>query len=118
MLWEEKLPISGQTQSLFSTMTLAAAAVLGALAASSSEASATACCEVLRTKDGFVALRKGPSPSARLIQKVPSGREICFGTVRPETPHSPSWDFGMFVDDAKVPHWGWVNKRLLSKQCG
>jgi hypothetical protein len=83
-----------------------------------SDASATSCCEVLRTPDGFLALRKGPSPDAPLVRKVPSGRDICFGTERPKIPHPPSWDYGMFVDEARVPHWGWVNRRFLSKQCG
>ena len=94
------------------------AAVLVALAASSGAAQATSCCEARKTPDGFVALRQKPSPDAPLIIKVPSGEAVCFGTEKPKEKAPRSWDYGMYVDPARVPHWGWINRRLLSRQCG
>ncbi len=45
-------------------------------------ASASAFCEIKSTKDGFVALRDGPSPQARLLQRMRPGDEVLLGQDR------------------------------------
>jgi hypothetical protein len=43
---------------------------------------ATIYCDIKPTRDGFVALRSGPSPTARLIAKMRPGDEVQVGIER------------------------------------
>jgi hypothetical protein len=42
-------------------------------------AQATIFCEVLKTPDGFVALRSGPSVKAKLLRKLKTGESVQVG---------------------------------------
>lgn len=58
-----------------------ALAFVAAIAAASiaREASATSYCEIRKTEAGFVALRAGPSDSAKLLQRMRPGDEVLLG---------------------------------------
>ena len=103
-------------------------ALLAGLAAavlSASPARATAFCDIKPTKDGFVALRDGPSPASRILHRMRPGDEVLLGTER-----AGPW--------IKVTYWrggrfrtgrnptgdpptsiGWMNRVLLAPDsCG
>lgn len=99
---------------------LIAALAAGALAPLAAPASATGFCDIRSTRDGFVALRAGPSPDARLLARMRPGDEVMLGHER-----SGPWQ--------QVTYWsgrtrlaegfargraGWVHSRLISQECG
>ena len=45
-------------------------------------ARASTFCEIRATRDGFVALRVGPGPSARLLERMKPGDEVLLGQGR------------------------------------
>ncbi len=80
-------------------------------------------CELAPQKDGFVALRDGPSPSAKLVARMDPK-----GAVIPRT-KEPGWRRGTWI---KVSYWrpgiefdeafakgpvGWMNEKL-HQGCG
>jgi uncharacterized protein YgiM (DUF1202 family) len=84
-----------------------------------SPAQATFFCEVLKTPDGFAALREGPSVKSRLLRKIKTGEQVQVGLGR-----KGNWDAVIYYlrktgnpADAK-PIKGWINSRLLSDECG
>lgn len=92
-----------------------------ALLALSLPASATAFCSIPQTRDGFVALRAGPSPNARLLARMRPGDEVMLGIeqtgrwqqVRYWQGQSRHTD-GSFARGRR----GWVHGRLLGDNCG
>jgi hypothetical protein len=79
-------------------------------------ASATAYCEILPTRDGFVALRDGPSSSARLVRRMEAGEDVQIdSTVR----QRGGWMKVFYTGpDRSIMQPGWVNRRLVARECG
>jgi Bacterial SH3 domain len=79
-------------------------------------AAATAYCNVLPTRDGFVALRNGPSPTARLIHRMKPGESVQLdGTEIARG----GWIKVYYVGpNRSVIAEGWVNGRLIERECG
>lgn len=79
-------------------------------------------CDVQRTPDGFVALRAGPSPDARLLARMRPGHMV-HGDGR----HAGNWSAVTYWSDGQVPIEtdprfreglrGWVHSRLIG-DCG
>jgi hypothetical protein len=98
-----------------------AAVVFAAIGASS--ANATVFCDINPTKDGFVALRAGPSPSARLIAKMRVGDEVqAHGSDSiGKWTHVTWWKGGRFKSGGPTydpsTGGGWVHESLIS-DCG
>jgi Bacterial SH3 domain len=86
-------------------------------------ANATISCEVLKTADGFVALRAAPTVRSRILFKLKAGN---FVTVRSDgSGAKQGWEPVTFYkgnattttkDDRQID--GWVTSRYLSKDCG
>ncbi len=103
------------------TRTLAAAFALGLLgAALPGPAFATAFCDLKETRDGFVALRAGPSPKAKLIAKLRGGDEVLRDEGRRgQWVKVRWWREGERLSKGFDKHagMGWLNERLLGA-CG
>lgn len=95
-------------------LALAAAMLLG----SAAPARATACCEVKRTSDGFLAMRSGPGARFALLKKIPSGDAVCFGSRDPDEPDTGHWIYGFYTDASGQTYHGWVNDLYLFDECG
>jgi hypothetical protein len=81
-------------------------------------AQATVFCEVLKTPDGFVALRAAPSVKGKLLHKLRAGDEVQVGLGK-----KGAWDKVILYlsknkDTAGKTVTGWVNSRFLSDVCG
>jgi uncharacterized protein YgiM (DUF1202 family) len=90
----------------------------GVLLSVTGPAHATIFCEVLKTSDGFLALRAGPSVKAKLVFKIKSGEQVQVGLGR-----SGAWDKVIYYLKQKKsadpkPLTGWVNPKFLSDECG
>ena len=100
---------------------LIALALAVAALTSSTPASATAFCDLKKTKDGFVALRAGPSADARLLAKMTVRDE-----VRIEQGQQGKWvEVTWWRGDDRLSRkhggrglLGWVNGDLLGELCG
>lgn len=96
-------------------LTLLAGVTLGAL-----PAAATAFCNIKETKDGFVALRAGPSTKARIIAKMTTDDEVLIGHRRRGKWDEVTWWRGQdrlqkgFGSSSGI---GWVHRDLL-EICG
>ena len=55
---------------------LVSVAALGLAALSAAPAQATLFCEVLKTRDNFVALRAAPDPDAKMLARMKAGGEV------------------------------------------
>jgi hypothetical protein len=95
---------------------IAAAAVMAA----ASPAEATIFCQIKQSSDGFVALRSGPSPTARLVARMRPGDEVKTVGHAPGLWQEVEWWRG---DERLSPPGrgpratGWVNRRLI-EDCG
>lgn len=79
-------------------------------------ARATAFCEILSTRDGFVALREGPSVGTKLILRLKPGEDVQLDSTRKaQGGFEPVIYWG--ADRSKMVA-GWVARRLISKECG
>jgi hypothetical protein len=98
------------------TARAALGAVLMSLAALSTPAHATAFCEVLPTRDGFVALRDAPSPAGKLIRRMKPGEDVRIdSTVR----QRGGWMKVFYTGpDRSLSVPGWVSRRLVARECG
>jgi hypothetical protein len=87
-----------------------------ALLLNAAPAFATAYCEVLPTRDGFVALRENPSPASRLVRRMKAGETVQLDTtVKPRA----GWTKVFYTGpDRTLMLPGWVNRRLIEKECG
>jgi hypothetical protein len=89
-------------------------------------ASATLFCEILKTSDGFVALRAEPNPNARLIARMHVGDEVLVD----DTPNKPKgwthftwWKGGRFKAKHEYGYdkpnaVGWAFDRYVGDTCG
>jgi hypothetical protein len=89
---------------------------VAAMLVGSAPACATSYCEVLPTHDGFVALRDAPRPTAKLIRRLKAGETVQIDSA------AKSQDGWMKVfytgPDRSLLQPGWVNRRLIAKECG
>ncbi|WP_457797266.1 hypothetical protein [Methylocystis sp. S23] len=98
-----------------------ALAFAGALSTLSAPASATSFCNLKKTKDGFVALRAGPSPDAKLLAKMTTRDEVMVGEGQDGKWVEVTWWRG---DDRLSKKYGgqgrrgWMNGALLGELCG
>ena len=104
------------------TRTLAAALTLCcAVLFSPQSAFATAFCQPKQTADGFVALRNGPSPSARMIGRMKPEDEVQLGQNRKGDWIEVIWwrgDDRLVKGFDQVAGRGWVHRRLIEQDCG
>ncbi len=83
-------------------------------------AEATVFCQIKQTSDGFVALRSGPSPTARLVARMKPGDEVQTVGHSGGAWQEVQWWRG---DERLSPigrparATGWVNRRLID-DCG
>ena len=100
-----------------------AGALAGALilAASAVPASASGFCAVRKTADGFVALRTEPHAGAKLVGKMRSRDEVMIGEGEKGQWIEVTWWRGTErLDKGFEAHAGkgWVNRKLISNECG
>lgn len=92
-------------------------AAFGAFALAS-PASATSYCEVVKTKDGFAALRATPGASGKLLAKMPSESMVLLRGQERSGWAKVAWcREGQPEQDCKGQIEGWVNKKLIDV-CG
>ena len=104
---------------MFKRLTIIAAAC-AALAAGTGQANATSFCPVKETADGFVALRAGPSPSARLVARMKAGDVVkLVGYPKGSWQEVVWWraDERLNSGASKPRGAGWVNRNLID-ECG
>jgi hypothetical protein len=91
-------------------------ATAGLLAILSTPAHATAYCEILPTRDGFVALRDAPSAEGKLLRRMKPGEDVQIdSTVR----QRGGWMKVIYSGpDRSLNQPGWVNRRLVARECG
>jgi hypothetical protein len=77
------------------TVALACVLAIGVLAAPRAAIAQTVYCRIQRTADGFVALRTGPTTSARIIARMRPGDEV---VVINDQPAGRAW--------TEVLYWG------------
>jgi uncharacterized protein YgiM (DUF1202 family) len=100
---------------------LQAAVIAGLASIMAAETHATAFCNVKSSKDGFVALRQGPSKTARLIGRMRAGDEVMLGLQQKGRWHQVTWYKG---EDRHTKGFGaisgkgWVNVALIDEECG
>ncbi|HRJ68159.1 MAG TPA: SH3 domain-containing protein [Beijerinckiaceae bacterium] len=79
---------------------------------------ATSYCEVVKTADGFAALRAAPGASAKQLARMPSGDMVLLREGERSGWVRVTWcRKGMPEQDCQGRVDGWVNKRLVS-DCG
>lgn len=85
-------------------------------------AHATIFCYVKETSDGFVALRKKPSPQGKMIGRMKAGDEVMLGDRKKGSSwYEVTWWHG---DDRlakgfdKKSGFGWVNRKFIDAECG
>jgi hypothetical protein len=95
---------------------VALGAVVATLFALATPAHATAFCEVLPTRDGFVALRDAPSAQGKLLRRLKPGEDVQIdSTVRQRS----GWMKVFYTGpDRSLSQPGWVNRRLVVRECG
>jgi len=90
--------------------------VLALLAGSALPAQATLFCEVLKTKDGFVALRDKPSTKSKVLRRLTVGEDVQIDSTRKET---GGWAPVIYTgNDRSKNVIGWVRGSLISNECG
>lgn len=90
------------------------------LLAAALPAHATVFCGIAPTADGFVALRAGPSASARLLARMRVGDEVMIGLDRVGPWVAVRWWPGdsRLVRGFHTGRRGWVHGALLDEVCG
>lgn len=96
-------------------------ALAGGVLTPSAPASATAFCNLKKTKDGFVALRAGPSADAKLLARMTVKDEVMIDEGQQGKWVEVTWWRG--DDRLSKKHGGrgmhgWVNGDLLGDLCG
>jgi hypothetical protein len=103
------------------TIMAAILAISGGALLSPHSASATSFCPLKETRDGFVALRNGPSPSAKLIGRMKAEDEVQIGQGRKGDWIEVIWWRGedrLAKGFDKVAGRGWANRKLIGDECG
>jgi hypothetical protein len=97
-------------------MRLLKLAAIAALAALATPAAATSFCEILPTRDGFVALRDAPGPKGKLLRRMKPGEDVQIdSTVRERS----GWMKVFYTGpDRSLMLSGWVSRRLVARECG
>lgn len=83
-------------------------------------AAATEFCEIAKTRDGFVALRSGASPSAPMIARMrPGGEAQLVGDPKGDWQEVIYWQGDTRLTRGYDKHTakGWANRKLL-RNCG
>jgi len=84
------------------------------------EARAHSFCDIRPTLDGFVALRKAPSPTAPLIGRIRKDDTVQYLAGQKGNWREVHWWRGQALNPAD-PHRilgrGWVNSRLIEEEC-
>ncbi len=83
-------------------------------------AGATTFCQIKQSSDGFVALRSGPSPTARLVARMRPGDEVLTVGDPAGSWQEVQWwrgDERLSPPGRKSRATGWVNRRLI-EDCG
>lgn len=89
-------------------------------ATASGPAHATLFCEVVKTRDNFVALRAAPDPQAKMLMRMKAGGEVMLaGEQRTgwEKVHYWPGDDRIEKGEAARKITGWVNRKLID-MCG
>ena len=114
---------ASQPQGWTSRLLFASAVLFAGVAGT--PAAATVFCEIKATRDGFVALRAGPGPNARLLQRMRPGDEVLLRPEREGAWQSVSyWRGGRFrsgrnPDGDPPTAIGWMHKDLVAPDsCG
>ncbi len=81
-------------------------------------AHATISCEVLKTPDGFVALRSGPSAATKLLLKLKPGEMVQVGSGKKGQWEKVIYYLKMKKESDAKPLSGWIKTRFLSDVCG
>lgn len=106
---------------MFRVIPLLVALVVGSAIVSPAPASATAFCNLKKTKDGFVALRASPSPDAKLLARMTARDEVMIGEGEQGKWIEVTWWRG---DDRLSKKYGghglagWMNRAFLDDLCG
>ncbi len=97
-------------------MKLSRMAAALACAALATPAAATSYCEVLPTRDGFVALRDAPGANGKLLRRMKAGEDVQIdSTVR----ERGGWMKVFYTGpNRSLMQPGWVNRRLVARECG
>jgi Bacterial SH3 domain len=101
---------------MFSGKLISALAAAMSLVAFAAPAHATTFCEILPTRDGFVALRDAPSAQGKLLRRIKPGEDVQLdSTVR----QRGGWVKVFYTGpDRALSEPGWVSRRLISRECG
>ncbi len=104
---------------------LAALSIGALMAFAAAEANATIFCELKRTRDGFIAMRAGPSPTARMIGRMRPGDHLQVMSEEKGSWTRASWwkksayPNGVLVGRDKPSATGWMNAKLIEPDsCG
>ncbi len=102
-------------------ITAAILAISGGALVYPHSASATSFCPLKQTRDGFVALRSGPSPSAKLVGRMKAEDEVQLGQSRKGDWIEVIWwrgDDRLAKGFDKVAGRGWAHRKLIADECG
>ncbi len=100
---------------------LLALTLAGSMLAVTAPAEATSFCNLRKTSDGFVALRAGPSADSRMVGRMRSTDEVMLGEGEQGQWIEVTWWRGndrLTKGFEKSAGKGWVNRRLVSEECG
>jgi hypothetical protein len=101
--------------------TLTAFILAGCAIITSQPALATAFCQLKETRDGFVALRRGPSPSTTIVGRMKAEDEVLLGEGRKGEWIQVTWwrgDDRLAKGYDKIAGRGWVHRKLVAEECG
>jgi uncharacterized protein YgiM (DUF1202 family) len=97
-------------------LSLSAIIVGVCISGSALPAQATLFCEVLKTKDGFVALRDKPSTKSKVLRRLTVGEDVQIDSTRKE---ANGWAPVIYTgNDRSKNVIGWVRGSLISNECG
>lgn len=91
-------------------------AVLALLLATAAPSRATEFCEVVKTRDGFVALRGTPEAGGKMIARMKAGDEVQLAGERKGGWEKVTfWPAGDRIEKGEAARKlsGWVNRRLI-----
>jgi hypothetical protein len=95
---------------------LATTVVLVGPAAATAHAGSAVCAVVLKTSDGFLALRDGPGVGHRLLKKLPRGEKLDMfepGDNAWESAKRNAWVKVIYGLDVHAGVTGWVSSRYI-----
>jgi hypothetical protein len=84
----------------------------------SAPANATIFCEVLKTPDGFVALREAPSAGSKLLLRIKTGEQVQVDFTKKGTWEKVIYYLSTGKPANAKPITGWVKSKYLSDVCG